>query len=957
MLQPIHRAVLLMGLSVFWLAGGHLAAADRNGSGFTYLDQQDPYYPHAEFPRLTTPMWVGEEGVDAVILLTVAEDNPPTQAPDVGEPLIVTAGPAPTNETPGDRPYEMVWAQRKPVRKPLISFDSLDGWTVECFQGARAQLAPSRQQRLWESRTAKLTYRGTSKESTLILRPAAPVLIAKPFNCVNLWVYGNNWSWIPDPKTPRVHLFLLVTDATGAESEIGLSRVHWKEWWLVHRKLDDATVRRLEAGCKFTGLKVTGCANTEDRELFFEDLAVYTESLAPLDFDTRPKWGIDPFPGQSPGANRGPGRLPFPTRETTILPANRQRTFSNQVAQGDDGLFHFTYRAADAVLEYVLHPGADRLQGVDVVLNGSRVATALVDAGVELDPAGEAAQLERAELDGDVVQLKWTNGVESHLRIWQKSLVVDFFCPGGKASKLHYGKLTGVADPEMVQLPYMNYRRHHLGVLVARGVQPCFASIWMDWYRSNASRPFALDTITPEGVMLNGGVEYLPKTDGVRNDLYERFFFTVSPLFEETLATIPNPPATHGREAGRRLWQESWGPPNYAKEMERSRKLRAYGIEMLTQCNHEITWRDGGESFTFRDRAAPGRGGDEALAAYVRHQRSLGWRSGLYTNYCDLAPVNARWHEDRVMHDPNGQWVTAWARCYAPKALAAVEADAELAPVIHQRFGTSAAYTDVHTSVSPWSRTDYDARVPGAGTFVATFYAFGELLLHDQRVYDGHCWSEGNHQWLYAGLATGNYALAYSNLILREYPYLPHFDLLKMHPLEVDVGMPWTAQFFKKSDGWQKPDRIEKSIDQFLAATIAYGHIGWLVEEGHGIRQTCRSYYMLQQLQSRYVMRAPEEILYGAGEGLVTSSEALQSGAWRKNRLFVRYPDDLRLWVNGNREQSWTVDVDEVSVTLPPYGWVAAQDDTFFEQSAIEDGQRVDHMVSPETIFVDGRGR
>ncbi len=419
----------------------------------------------------------------------------------------------------------------------------------------------------------------------------------------------------------------------------------------------------------------------------------------------------------------------------------------------------------------------------------------------------------------------------------------------------------------MLLLPFMNYGGHHLNVLMSKGRVPYFASVWMDWYRSNASAPYSVDKIEGDKVQLNGGVRYLPKTDGRRNDLFERFFVTFSPVFEETLATIANPPAKRGREAATRLWQESWGPDNYEREHERSKKLFAYGIEKLTQCNHEITWRDGGESFTFREKAAPGKGGDEALKEYVAAQRSFGWRSGLYTNYTDFAPVNAWWDTDRVMRRPDGNLVTAWARCYSPKALFAVEMDRKLAPLIQNKFGTNAAYTDVHTSVSPWDRTDFDARVPGAGTFAATFYAYGELLLHDQDVYDGHCWSEGNHQWLYAGLCAGNYGLTYSSLRLWDYPYLPHFDLLKMHPLSVDIGVPWTGQFFTGKEGWAKPENIVASIDQFLAATIAYGHIGWLVEETHGIRQTCRSYYMLQPLQSRYAMLKPQEILYGTDRG------------------------------------------------------------------------------------------
>jgi hypothetical protein len=246
--------------------------------------------------------------------------------------------------------------------------------------------------------------------------------------------------------------------------------------------------------------------------------------------------------------------------------------------------------------------------------------------------------------------------------------------------------------------------------------------------------------------------------------------------------------------------------------------------------------------------------------------------------------------------------------------------------------------------------------VPGAGTFAATFYAYGELLLHDQDVYDGHCWSEGNHQWLYAGLCVGNYGIAYSSLRLWEYPYLPHFDLLKMHPLSVDIGVPWTSQFFKGKEGWQKPENVVTSIDQFLAATIAYGHIGWLVEETYGIRQTCRSYYMLQPLQSRYAMLKPQEIRYGTDHGLVSSSQAFSSGDWRKSKIFVHYPGDLRVWINGNAEESWGIEHKGAVHNLPPFGWLAISADGFYECSESIDGKRYDRARSPECIFVDGRG-
>jgi hypothetical protein len=866
----------------------------------------------------------------------------------------------PADEKPGDRPYEMVRAKRQPPQVPLVNFDSLTGWQVECTGGAVADLFGSQKQRVWESPVARLVYRGTSNQSMVVLRPPAPIAIPDPVSATTLWVYGNNWSWTPEPGTPRVTITLLLLDKDDAIRALDLAQVGWKEWWLVHKVLPQDLLAKKPL--RFAGLRITGGSNPQDRELFFEDLVFFQENPAPLSFTPRPQRGIEPFPGQSPGANTGPGRLPFPTRPETILPDNLTTAYRTTLEQAG-ATWRFVYKDSDTQLEYETKPGVKFWEPVWVKLNGTVIAKALTEAGPKFTAEPNNAKLLQVQADNGELKASWRatiNGAEiviqSTLRLWQKSLVVDCVCTGGLATELSYGRIDGVEKAELLLLPYMNYGNHHLNVLMSKGRPPYFASIWMDWYRSNASAPYCMDRIDGSRVLLNGGVRYAPKTDGRRNDLYERFFVTFSPTFEETLATIANPPAKHGQEAAKRLWQESWGPADYQREQERSRKLRAYGIELLTQCNHEITWRDGGESFTFRDAAAPGKGGDEALKQYVAAQRSLGWRSGLYTNYTDFAPVNAYWDIDRVMRRSDNNLVTAWPRCYSPKALFAVEADQKLAPIIQKKFGTNAAYTDVHTSVSPWERTDFDARVPGAGTFAATFYAYGELLLHDQDVYDDHCWSEGNHQWLYAGLCTGNYGLTYSNLRLWQYPYLPHFDLLKMHPLSVDIGMPWTSQFFLGKDGWQGPSSIVKSIDQFLAATIAYGHIGWLVEETHGIRQTCRSYYMLQSLQSRYALLKPQEISYGTDHGLVSSSEAFQSGEWRKSKLSVLYPNGLHLWVNGNATESWQVRHEDTKHDLPPFGWFAVSTDGFYECSEARGAQRYDRVSSPECIFLDARG-
>ena len=108
----------------------------------------------------------------------------------------------------------------------------------------------------------------------------------------------------------------------------------------------------------------------------------------------------------------------------------------------------------------------------------------------------------------------------------------------------------------------------------------------------------------------------------------------------------------------------------------RRQRLRALGLEKVAIRYHESSWRDAGESFTFRLNAAPKRGGDKALRHLISSVQACGWLVGAYTNYTDYAPVNSHWNEDWVSRTPSGEWQKAWARCYAPKPMIAVQMEA-----------------------------------------------------------------------------------------------------------------------------------------------------------------------------------------------------------------------------------------------------------------------------------------
>jgi hypothetical protein len=887
--------------------------------------------------------------------------------------LTQTILPPDANEPAGERPYEMVWANRTEPVPPTIHFDNLKGWQLEVKDGAQGTLQVTRAQNLWNRSVARLRYRGTgSRESKpkIFLIPPQPVALPPAADSVDIWLHGNRWDWENPPGTPAVEIILHFRDPAGHEQELPIDHVRWQQWWLMHKKLTGS----LSGTPLLTRIEVKGGWQQEWRDIYFDSIRFYRDELQPLSFTPRPRRNLNLPEGQSAGANTGSGRLPFPTDEKTILPVHLGGKYSNGIVETGSGRCSLDYKGKDATVAYFFDP-AKGLASIEVWVNGQLCSRALDGAGLKLGERGTNSTLKSISHHGGAITAEYADGTILRLQIWRKSLVVDVSNTSRQAHELSFGQISGLTDPRVIPIPYLTYGGgpRPCVLLSEAGTNHVFTSIWLDWYRSNSSEPYAAESLSTNSARINGGVRYHPRTDGKLNPLFERIFITASPTFAEVLPTIPNPVGLHASQAVARLWQESWGPEDYEKQIQRSRMLRAYGIEMLIQCNHEIAWRDGGESFTLRTRAAPKKGGDAALQRYVKHQRSLGWLEGLYSNYTDYAPVNEFWNPDGVQRQSDGNWRSAWPRCWAEKPLKAVEFDALLAPQIKKKFNPNSAYTDVQTAVSPWGYNDYDARVPGAGTFTQTLYAYGELLRNDSRVYDGPVFSEGTYQWLYAGLADGNYALAYDGHPLAKEPLMPVFDLYQIHPRECDIGMGWTANFCDAIPDWKKPENLDHAIDRFLLHTLAYGHIGWLVEEEHGIERTCRSYYMLQQVQAGYGLKVPTRICYWDGQQLVSVSDALVRDLPRTRRqMFIEYPGGLQLWLNDHPAKHWQLPAAPEynlrpaafrdksapsTLDLPPAGWAAfASNHRLYSFSALDGTNRVDYLRSPEYIFLDGRG-
>jgi len=163
---------------------------------------------------------------------------------------------------------------------------------------------------------------------------------------------------------------------------------------------------------------------------------------------------------------------------------------------------------------------------------------------------------------------------------------------------------------------------------------------------------------------------------------------------------------------------------------------------------------------------------------------------------------------------------------------------------------------------------------------------------------------------------------------------------------------------------WKTSPRRRDYVDLFLATTIGYGNMGWLVndwglDDAFGVEAMARSYYMMQQLQQQYAFERPKRIEYAGRDGvLLTPSQAHATGDISLSRLHVEYENGTQVYVNRAAAGNWTVkDHTGQPIELPVNGWLAFNPKNgFYEFSANQGGRRIDFANAPEFEFLDGRG-
>lgn len=831
-----------------------------------------------------------------------------------------------------ERPYEFEWAGRTEDEfPPLARLEKVDGWRVAC-EDAEATLETAADRALFGRSVIRLRYRATGEKPQIRILPPKPIPVVNAFDTVTLWVYGNNIRGRMacggrTETVPSVAIAAEFIDAAGESVRRSLGSVWHREWHLLHG------VGKPLGGFEFAGFTVTGGTQKEWRAIDLTSLCVFADPRHPDTTSPRAKRGVRIFGDCPQGINTGTGTLPFPNRSETVIPP-----------------------AVELKKRLEFRFPKDPLDWSDLVFRYGNSDWIPLAAGGGLFPREGA------------------KGARVAFRQVGNSLVCDVVCPEPGVEAIRFGAVKFPGEVEIVGWPFYTYRcfNRWCNPLLPRevcGDGPCFyrpktavakvdgstlfVAATFDWTQSNASGPICLEDAPPGTTQLNVGTVYLQKTDGLRNGCFERFVWTFADEAADVLPAIPNPKSPYLKETGSGSWVSFHAGTNRADDASYWRAVKRAGLDHVIVTDHEVGWRDGNESFTFRTKAAPKKGEDRGQHDYARVLiDELGFRYGPYNNFTDYAPVNRHWSVDHVGRRGDGSFLPAWNRCYSPKATWAVGMCEKLAPEIQRKFGFNTAYCDVHTCVTPWNRVDYDARSPGAGTFAQVFYCYGEIMLLQKAAWKGPVYSEGSIQWLYSGLADGNYGQD-PEYDFMEQPWLVDFDLRRIHPLCCNFGMGAPYMFYGENrNATLRKEDPQSWMDRFTAATLAFGHPGFFIcgRNPEDLSLERESYYPVQAIAAKYTQAEAREILYAAADGSLHGiSAALVNGAAKRSQVKVVYADGTVVAVNGNPKESFRVEVGGEVYDLPPNGWRAeSADKSVVSFNGIEDGRRVKYAKSPE---------
>jgi Family of unknown function (DUF5696) len=470
-----------------------------------------------------------------------------------------------------------------------------------------------------------------------------------------------------------------------------------------------------------------------------------------------------------------------------------------------------------------------------------------------------------------------------------------------------------------------------------------YGNAWWDWHTTHATK-------------LSGTqAQYFERTDTTLSALHERLFVILSPDVDAALPAPGNQASPYMAELSGRMVLDIWTPD--FKHIEQGLlELGDYGITDCVGIIH--VWQHAGYDNALPQHypANEALGGDGGLTAAVRAGKKDGCLMAVHENYVDYYPNYPGFNPAAIALDGDGKRMLAWlnhstgVQSYWTKPVWMTANARTQSPAIHERYGTTAAYLDVNSAISPFSHVDMDARATGAG-MLATLLAGNTILWsYERKTHGGPVFGEGAHHWYYSGLLDGVEAQFGAGDVREnqgtQAPLFVDFDLKRIHPLQMNHGMGYYER-------WVLPGESVSNtltMDAYRMQEIAFGHAPFLGgvywdDVAHALVES----NLVSPVARSYGAASVSSIEYQVNGSWESPSLAAESGAF--SRVRVTYGNGLMVVANASRQPlRWQ------NVVLPQYGW-AAKAQGLFAYTALCGATVCDYAETGTSVFANARSQ
>jgi hypothetical protein len=608
----------------------------------------------------------------------------------------------------------------------------------------------------------------------------------------------------------------------------------------------------------------------------------------------------------------------------------------------------FTYSGPDGTLKYIWSPGVSpdsplgsvTLESQEAHGDTHRIPLASATQIHWTAPAVLASSKLSASPNGALLTSTYTVHAETAtLRIASaiigKSLVFTLDCDKPLIADMAGGTWGPVMTRREIDFPYYS------NPLFFLSRENLFAGAFLDWTQSHSSGI--------EGLQATYGA----KTDGTRNPLHERLVYTAAWTLDETLPNIPNPPSPYRARLGKGIILDVWGGP-FADIQSRLHGLASTGIGPATAIVHD--WQHAGYDNAL-PAVVPARdelGGDAGMKSLVAEAQKDGFDIALHENYVDYYPNYSGFTDADIAKASDGSRINAWynpgtkIQSFAEKPTRILSLAGQWSPQVEQLYAPADCYLDVHSAVPPWFHVDFDASQPGAASFQTARAAHTALWAYERRLHHGPVFGEGLNHWYWSGLLDGveaQFGVGWPQNAGLTAPLLVDFDLLKIHPLQLNHGM---GYYNRWSPGDPNADLIHQ-LDIYRMQEVAYGHEGFLTSPNWSNPALAFEEARLLPIVTSHTSTADVVAIdYENGGHWRNVSDTIRYGG-DFSRVRVLYSNGITIWANSSAGP-----MQAGGFTLPSNGWLA-KGDGIAAGTVQRTGRIIDFAQSAASVYLNAR--